>query len=265
MLDIFGVRSISWSHELSQRSPFARKTSILAMIFLLIGHGKQSMTQPMDESTMSIRQQQSIPAFPMVCSHQPHILKVLSIELKLVSGDSENFIMRADNTTQVMPTARGRDSVRITSNNSYNDSIVILDLLHMPAGCGTWPAFWTLSEVGPWPIGGEIDIIEGKYRFPFLLYRSMTHLQLGVNMQPQNLASLHTTPGCNMSSVRDQRGYFFTPSHVTMNTHVPLPLVDQLIPRTVILRSIITRAAELSFPNWTHSELPSMTILEGGM
>jgi hypothetical protein len=198
---------------------------------------------------MSIRQQQSIPAFPMVRSYQPHILKVLSIELRLVSGDSENFVMRADNTTQVMPTARGRDSVRIISNNAYNDSIVILDLLHMPAGCSTWPAFWTLSEVGPWPIGGEIDILEGKYCFPFLLFRSMTLLQLGVNMQPQNLASLHTTPGCNMSYVRNQRGYLSTPSHVTMNTHAPLPLVDQLIPRIVTPRSIITKAAELSFPN----------------
>lgn len=36
---------------------------------------------------------------------------------------------------------------------------MILDVRHMPQGCGTWPAFW---EVGAnWPFGGELDIIEG--------------------------------------------------------------------------------------------------------
>ncbi|KAH9027702.1 concanavalin A-like lectin/glucanase domain-containing protein [Lactarius pseudohatsudake] len=48
----------------------------------------------------------------------------------------------------------------------------------MPAGCGTWPAFWTLSQAGPWPHGGEIDIIEG------------------VNDNTHNQATLHTAPNC---------------------------------------------------------------------
>jgi len=55
-----------------------------------------------------------------------------------------------------------------------------MDAVHMPTGCGTWPAFWTN---GPnWPAGGEIDIIEG------------------VNDYTNNQATLHTTPGCMMSS-----------------------------------------------------------------
>lgn len=69
--------------------------------------------------------------------------------------------MRVDSSSIVPPTARGRDSNRITSNNAYGDSVIILDLDHMPEGCATWPAFWTLSQKGPWPNGGEIDIIEG--------------------------------------------------------------------------------------------------------
>ena len=70
--------------------------------------------------------------------------------------------MRADDTTIVPPTARGRDSIRISSLNAYTESIVVLDVQHMPAGCSAWPAFWTLSKAGPWPNGGEIDIIEGQ-------------------------------------------------------------------------------------------------------
>jgi hypothetical protein len=69
--------------------------------------------------------------------------------------------MRADDWSIVDPSARGRDSVRISSQTAYDEAIFVLDLAHMPAGCSTWPAFWTLSKQGPWPAGGEIDIIEG--------------------------------------------------------------------------------------------------------
>lgn len=71
--------------------------------------------------------------------------------------------MRSDNLKVVPPGARGRDSVRIISKASYSESVMVLDIAHMPEGCGTWPAFWTLSAEGPWPEGGEIDIIEGKH------------------------------------------------------------------------------------------------------
>lgn len=33
-----------------------------------------------------------------------------------------------------------------------------MELDHMPTGCGTWPAWWLFKE--PWPLRGEIDIIE---------------------------------------------------------------------------------------------------------
>lgn len=75
--------------------------------------------------------------------------------------------MRADYENVVPPQARGRDSVRITSHNAYTDSVIIFDLQHMPEGCGTWPAFWTLSQSGPWPSGGELDIIEGTSKLVY--------------------------------------------------------------------------------------------------
>ncbi|KAF8264596.1 concanavalin A-like lectin/glucanase domain-containing protein [Lactarius quietus] len=72
------------------------------------------------------------------------------------------FFMRADDVTIVPASARGRDSIRISSQTA------------------TWPAFWTLSQAGPWPNGGEIDVIEG------------------VNLNTHNQATLHTTPNCTM-------------------------------------------------------------------
>ena len=71
--------------------------------------------------------------------------------------------MRADDVSIVPSSARGRDSIRISSQTAYNDSITVLDIQHMPAGCSTWPAFWTLSQKSAWPQGGEIDIIEGTH------------------------------------------------------------------------------------------------------
>ena len=69
--------------------------------------------------------------------------------------------MRADDWSIVSPSARGRDSIRISSREAYDEALFVLDIEHMPTGCSTWPAFWTLSKAGPWPNGGEIDVIEG--------------------------------------------------------------------------------------------------------
>ena len=85
--------------------------------------------------------------------------------------------MRVDATNIVPLSARGRDSNRITSMTTYNDSLMVLQLTHMPVGCATWPAFWTLSARGPWPKGGEIDIIEGD-SFVFFLPRPIAELPM---------------------------------------------------------------------------------------
>ncbi|KAJ7218123.1 glycoside hydrolase family 16 protein [Mycena pura] len=112
----------------------------------------------------------------------------MATNLSLVSETTRNFIMRADTQNTVLPGQRGRNSVRITSPSAYGDSVLLLDLWHMPTGCATWPAWWTVSKTGPWPHGGEIDIIEG------------------VNRNVRNLASLHTTANCSMPKTREQKG-----------------------------------------------------------
>ncbi|CAE6338549.1 unnamed protein product [Rhizoctonia solani] len=68
-----------------------------------------------------------------------------------------NAIMRIENTTQV---GGNRKSVRISSKYIMNGGLAILDAVHMPYGCGTWPAWWT-TDVPNWPNNGEIDIVEG--------------------------------------------------------------------------------------------------------
>ncbi|TFK53690.1 hypothetical protein OE88DRAFT_1655938 [Heliocybe sulcata] len=103
-----------------------------------------------------------------------------ALSQNLTYAADTKFVMRADDWAVVPPTGRGRKSVRIISNQAWDESLIVIDLAHMPEGCSTWPAFWSLSQKGPWPHGGEIDIIEG------------------VNLGNQNLASLHTTPNCNM-------------------------------------------------------------------
>eukprot|EP00036_Acanthoecidae_sp_10tr_P008738 CAMPEP_0182928550 /NCGR_PEP_ID=MMETSP0105_2-20130417/15645_1 /TAXON_ID=81532 ORGANISM="Acanthoeca-like sp., Strain 10tr" /NCGR_SAMPLE_ID=MMETSP0105_2 /ASSEMBLY_ACC=CAM_ASM_000205 /LENGTH=332 /DNA_ID=CAMNT_0025066555 /DNA_START=24 /DNA_END=1022 /DNA_ORIENTATION=+ len=74
-----------------------------------------------------------------------------------------------------------RDSVRLTSKAVYNGGLFVLDVAHIPTGCGTWPAWWL---VGPsWPTHGEIDIIEG------------------VHKNTQNAMTLHTDQGCTQAEV----------------------------------------------------------------
>ncbi|CAE6457911.1 unnamed protein product [Rhizoctonia solani] len=89
-----------------------------------------------------------------------------------------NAIMRIENTTQV---TGNRKSVRISSQYIMNGGLAILDAVHMPYGCGTWPAWWT-ADVSTWPYNGEIDILEG------------------VNGYTRNQASLHTAAGCTIST-----------------------------------------------------------------
>ena len=67
--------------------------------------------------------------------------------------------MRVEMTPQVPNT---RQSIRITTQQVYTGGLVIMDSVHMPTGCGTWPAFF--SDGPNWPAGGEVDIVEGMSR-----------------------------------------------------------------------------------------------------
>jgi hypothetical protein len=86
--------------------------------------------------------------------------------------DTKSVFMGVDHTTK---DPKGRASVRVESHKTWN-------IAHMPAStCGTWPAFWVLGKE-TWPVGGEIDIIEG------------------VNDQTNNAMTLHTSKGCTVNN-----------------------------------------------------------------
>ena len=72
-----------------------------------------------------------------------------------------------------------RESVRIEGLTRYNHGLFILDVHHMPAGCGIWPAWW-LTDEDTWPYNGEIDIVEG------------------INYQTVAKTALHTSDRCSM-------------------------------------------------------------------
>ncbi|KAF9263418.1 glycoside hydrolase family 16 protein [Marasmius fiardii PR-910] len=110
--------------------------------------------------------------------------------------ESGALVMRVDSTSIVSPTSRGRDSIRITTQAAYDEALIIANISHMPIGCGTWPAFWMFSEQGPWPAGGEIDILEAVHDNTTL-----------------NIAALHTSPNCLMDpkdSTGKQTGRFLS-------------------------------------------------------
>ncbi|KAF5370816.1 hypothetical protein D9758_001861 [Tetrapyrgos nigripes] len=134
-----------------------------------------------------------------------YIDKATALASNLTFASDDKFIMRTDSTSFVPSASRGRNSNRIQSPDAFGNSILVLDVQHMPTGCATWPAFWTVSQGGPWPTGGEIDIIEGQFMY-FLFSFYVTQGFIGVNLNTMNLASLHTLPQCAMPPIRAQTG-----------------------------------------------------------
>ncbi|KAI0283803.1 hypothetical protein BC826DRAFT_1099451 [Russula brevipes] len=107
-----------------------------------------------------------------------YVSKADAIRKNLTYVAGNKFFMRADDVSVVDPTAQGRDSIRIISKTAYDETLIVLDLAHMPTGCATWPAFWTLSEKGP--------------------HSARVVNNIGTNLGTVNQASLHTTPECTM-------------------------------------------------------------------
>lgn len=97
---------------------------------------------------------------------------------KLKQQPEEPFVYFKTSPTPMGP----RDSIRLEGKRRYNRGLFIIDVRHMPQGCGVWPAFWMTDEAN-WPVNGEIDIVEG------------------VNYQKEAKTALHSTKDCDMYDV----------------------------------------------------------------
>ncbi|KAF2118478.1 concanavalin A-like lectin/glucanase domain-containing protein [Lophiotrema nucula] len=106
---------------------------------------------------------------------------------RLINNISDYIYLGVDHENTVPETGVGRPSVRLESRLTFTEGLFVLDLKHLPVGCGTWPAFWTVG-LGKWPADGEIDIIEG------------------VNDASGNEAALHAAGDCQVSKDVDQTG-----------------------------------------------------------
>jgi hypothetical protein len=72
-----------------------------------------------------------------------------------------------------------RESIRLEGKNRYNAGLFIVNVDHVPTGCGVWPALWFTDEA-MWPNHGEIDLIES------------------INTQQVAKTALHASESCTM-------------------------------------------------------------------
>ncbi|GAA5940449.1 hypothetical protein JCM3775_005094 [Rhodotorula graminis] len=92
------------------------------------------------------------------------------------TNSAGNAVIRVDNSSAIAPNGL-RNSVRITTERTFDlGRLIVMDALHLPYGCATWPVFW--SHAVSWPSGGEVDFFEG------------------VNLQETNQVAMHTVTGC---------------------------------------------------------------------
>ncbi|KAF7367056.1 Glycoside hydrolase family 16 protein [Mycena sanguinolenta] len=106
-----------------------------------------------------------------------YVNKTTAMSQNLTFASANTFILRGDWKTVINDSSTtGRNSVRIRSNNAYTTHVAVFDIVHIPQGCGTWPAIWETNEAN-WPNGGEVDIVEG------------------VNDQGNDQVTLHTVAG----------------------------------------------------------------------
>lgn len=102
--------------------------------------------------------------------------------------DADNHFVMAVST--VKTALSGRNSVRVSSKESFSDGVYVLNVTHVPTGCATWPAFWTVTDnLKQWPVGGEIDIMENAN-----------------DQYKANLASIHTNSSCTIPATTAELG-----------------------------------------------------------
>ncbi|KAF2186909.1 glycoside hydrolase family 16 protein, partial [Zopfia rhizophila CBS 207.26] len=100
-----------------------------------------------------------------------------TVSTGLIGNTSDLIYLGVDHNDIYDPHGIGRPSVRLESKMTFAEGLFVLGLTHLPTGCGTWPAWWSVG-LGDWPEDGEIDVIEGS------------------NDGTRNVAALHAAGDC---------------------------------------------------------------------
>ncbi|CEH13594.1 hypothetical protein CBOM_01507 [Ceraceosorus bombacis] len=99
-------------------------------------------------------------------------------KLGLISA-SNRTAARMKVSSEELSLGQDRPSVRFQGNRTYNEGLIVFDVVKMPVGCGTWPALWTVGD--DWPLNSEIDVLES------------------VGDDDSNQMTVHTKPGCTIA------------------------------------------------------------------
>ena len=108
-------------------------------------------------------------------------------------------------------------SGKITTVNTVNFQYGKLEArIKVPAGTGTWPAFWMLGDrypTVPWPWSGEIDILEGKGSQPTKIWQT-AHGPAGGGAKASLPTSNIYDSGVNLSSAYHTYGIQWKPNEL---------------------------------------------------
>ncbi|KAN0091572.1 glycoside hydrolase family 16 protein [Tylopilus felleus] len=163
------------------------KSSFLIFVVLAVSGFAEVTTY---SRTASLSGQSFLDAFDWEAIADPthgrtkYVTESTARSLGLYSVSGNIVTLRADHQTVLKPSGPGRNSFRLQSKSKYSTHVAVFDIVHIPVGCGTWPAV-----SGPnWPNNGEIDILEG------------------VNSESPNQSTLHTSANCAMPLVREMTG-----------------------------------------------------------
>ncbi|OAF99073.1 uncharacterized protein CC84DRAFT_1048496, partial [Paraphaeosphaeria sporulosa] len=116
-----------------------------------------------------------------------YVTKEVAGSTPLIGNSSDLIYIGVDDANAYTPGGVGRPSVRLQSKLTFTEGLFVIDLTHIPVGCGTWPALWT-TGLNDWPADGEIDIIEN------------------VNDARANNAAIHATGDCLVDAATSQTG-----------------------------------------------------------
>lgn len=98
----------------------------------------------------------------------------------LISNASDSIYLGVDHANTYPIGGPGRPSVRLESKQTFTEGLFVLDLSHIPVGCGTWPAFWTVG-LGDWPADGEIGMFPPQHSVLTLMLVMFRGIMLTMN------------------------------------------------------------------------------------